>query len=122
MLFQPMRISQNGFFFPGPKIRVIRATSKKHETINILFTYYFHFIFSNILLRLVECPGQAMAPYFPVTVKSTREVAGFNALAEALLRLDFIHAVSDVRRYIIIYFDFYPQLYIPSTINIDYTY
>jgi len=54
---------------------------------------------SNILLRLVECPGQAMAPYFPVTVKSTREVAGFNALAEALLRLDFIHAVSDVRRF-----------------------
>ena len=56
------------------------------------------FIFSNILLRLVECPGQAMAPYFPVTVKSTREVAGFNALAEALLRLDFIHAVSDIRQ------------------------
>jgi len=54
---------------------------------------------SNILLRLVECPGQAMAPYFPVTVKSTREVAGFNALAEALLRLDFIHAVSDIRRF-----------------------
>ena len=60
--------------------------------------YFVFFIFSNILLRLVECPGQAMAPYFPVTVKSTREVAGFNALAEALLRLDFIHAVSDVRR------------------------
>ena len=47
----------------------------------------------------MECPGQAMAPYFPVTVKSTREVAGFNALAEALLRLDFIHAVSDIRRF-----------------------
>ena len=65
-------------------------------TSSILLLLYF----SNILLRLVECPGQAMAPYFPVTVKSTREVAGFNALAEALLRLDFIHAVSDVRRYV----------------------
>lgn len=50
------------------------------------------------MLRL-ESPGQTIAPYFPVTVKNTREVAGFNALAEALLRLDFIHAVSDIRRF-----------------------
>ena len=54
--------------------------------------------FSNILLRL-ESPGQTLSPYFPVTVKNTREVAGFNPLAEALLRLDFIRAVSDVRRF-----------------------
>ena len=40
-----------------------------------------------------------MLPYFTVTVKSTCEVAGFNALAEALLRLDFLHAVSDIRRF-----------------------
>ena len=32
-------------------------------------------------------------------MKSTREIAGFNGLAEALLRLDFIRAVSDIRRF-----------------------
>jgi len=53
---------------------------------------------SNILLRL-ESPGQSVAPYCPITVKSTREIAGFNGLAEALLRLDFIRAVSDIRRF-----------------------
>ena len=53
---------------------------------------------SNILLRL-ESPGQSMVPYCPITVKSTREIAGFNGLAEALLRLDFIRAVSDIRRF-----------------------
>ena len=40
-----------------------------------------------------------MVPYCPITVKSTREIAGFNGLAEALLRLDFIRAVSDIRRF-----------------------
>ena len=38
-------------------------------------------------------------PYCPITVKSTREIAGFNGLAEALLRLDFIRSVSDIRRF-----------------------
>lgn len=40
-------------------------------------------------------------PFFPVTVKSTKEVAGFNALADALLRLDFVTAVRDIRRCVI---------------------
>jgi F-box protein 25/32 len=57
------------------------------------------FYYSNILLRLESQPGQATAPYCPITVKSTREIAGFNGLAEALLRLDFIHAVGDIRRF-----------------------
>ena len=47
----------------------------------------------------MESPGQSVAPYCPITVKSTREIAGFNGLAEALLRLDFIRAVSDIRRF-----------------------
>ena len=34
-----------------------------------------------------------------ITVKSTKEVAGFNGLADAFLRLDFIHALRDVRRF-----------------------
>ena len=38
-------------------------------------------------------------PYCPITVKSTKEVAGFNALADALHKLDFLNAVRDVRRF-----------------------
>lgn len=38
-------------------------------------------------------------PHCQITVKSTKEVAGFNALADAFLRLDFIHALRDVRRF-----------------------
>ena len=63
-----------------------------------ILTTDLHFFSSNILLRL-ESPGQSVAPYCPITVKSTREIAGFNGLAEALLRLDFIRAVSDIRRF-----------------------
>ena len=63
-----------------------------------ILTIYSQFFSSNILLRL-ESPGQSVAPYCPITVKSTREIAGFNGLAEALLRLDFIRAVSDIRRF-----------------------
>jgi hypothetical protein len=36
-------------------------------------------------------------PYCPITLKNTREVAGFNELAEAMLRLDMIQAVKDIR-------------------------
>ena len=36
-------------------------------------------------------------PFCPITVKSTKEVAGFNGIAEVLLRLDFINAVRDIR-------------------------
>ena len=38
-------------------------------------------------------------PYFNIMLKSTREIKGFNALAEALLRLDFMNAVKDIRRF-----------------------
>lgn len=38
-------------------------------------------------------------PYCPITIKSTKEVAGFNNLADALLRLDFINSVHDIRRF-----------------------
>jgi len=55
---------------------------------------------SNIFLRIESSPGQGKSvPYCPITVKSTREIVGFNGLAEALLRLDFLGAVSDIRRF-----------------------
>jgi len=38
-------------------------------------------------------------PYCPITLKNTKEIAGFNGLADALLRLDFINAVRDIRRF-----------------------
>ena len=43
-------------------------------------------------------PPYSLQPHFPVTLKSTREVMGFNLLGDALHRLDFVNAVRDVRR------------------------
>ena len=74
-----------------PKSSILTKNSQKPYKTFFCFS-------SNILLRL-ESPGQSMVPYCPITVKSTREIAGFNGLAEALLRLDFIRAVSDIRRF-----------------------
>ncbi|XP_076333501.1 F-box only protein 25-like isoform X1 [Tachypleus tridentatus] len=38
-------------------------------------------------------------PHFPITIKSTREVAGYNTISEAFRRLDFRNAVKDIRRF-----------------------
>ena len=46
-----------------------------------------------VLLRLDD----RTQPFCTITLKNTREVAGFNELAEAMLRLDMIQAVKDVR-------------------------
>jgi len=40
-----------------------------------------------------------LQPFCPITIKCTREIAGFNTLSDALKRLDFISAVHDVRRF-----------------------
>lgn len=39
------------------------------------------------------------APYCPITLKSTKEVAGFNTISEAFYRLDFCNAIQDIRRF-----------------------
>ncbi|GAB6033639.1 hypothetical protein CHUAL_013702 [Chamberlinius hualienensis] len=41
----------------------------------------------------------AWQPYCPITIKCTREIAGFNGLSEAFKRLDFPNAVRDIRRF-----------------------
>ena len=65
----------------------------------IISSFFLHFS-SNIFLRIESSPGQGKSvPYCPITVKSTREIVAFNGLAEALLRLDFLGAVSDIRRF-----------------------
>eukprot|EP00095_Tigriopus_kingsejongensis_P009453 maker-scaffold197_size267318-snap-gene-0.13 protein:Tk09453 transcript:maker-scaffold197_size267318-snap-gene-0.13-mRNA-1 annotation:"f-box only protein 25" len=51
------------------------------------------------LNRQLSLPRIISQPYYNITLKSTREVAGFNGLAEALLRLDFLNAVKDIRRF-----------------------
>jgi len=40
-----------------------------------------------------------LLPFSPITIKSTKEVAGFNSLTDVLKRLDFLSAVHDVRRF-----------------------
>lgn len=41
----------------------------------------------------------SLQPFCPIVIKCTREVAGFNSLADVLKRLDFTSAVRDVRRF-----------------------
>ncbi|XP_063241117.1 F-box only protein 32 [Bacillus rossius redtenbacheri] len=41
----------------------------------------------------------AVQPHCQITIKSTREIAGFNGLSDALKRLDFRSAVHDIRRF-----------------------
>jgi len=40
-----------------------------------------------------------LQPFCPIFIKCTREVAGFNSLADVLKRLDFTSAVHDIRRF-----------------------
>merc|ERR1719370_1867133 len=41
----------------------------------------------------------SLQPFCPIIIKCTREVAGFNSLADVLKRLDFTSAIRDVRRF-----------------------
>jgi len=41
----------------------------------------------------------SLQPFCPITIKCTREVAGFNTLSDVLKRLDFRSAAHDVRRF-----------------------
>jgi len=40
-----------------------------------------------------------LQPFCPITIKCTREIAGFNTLSDVLKRLDFRSAVHDIRRF-----------------------
>lgn len=46
-----------------------------------------------------HCSLPSLQPFCPIVIKCTREVAGFNSLADVLKRLDFTAAVRDVRRF-----------------------
>ena len=41
----------------------------------------------------------SLQPYSPIVTQCTREVVGFNSLADVLKRLDFRSAVHDIRRF-----------------------
>ena len=41
----------------------------------------------------------SLQPFCPIVTKCTREVVGFNSLADVLKRLDFRSAVHDIRRF-----------------------
>lgn len=53
------------------------------------------------IANAVDDPEQreCWQPYCPITLKCTREIAGFNGLGEAFKRLDFPNAVRDIRRF-----------------------
>lgn len=54
---------------------------------------------SNHLSSLPSLPQPPPQRSMAVTIKSTREVAGYNTISEAFYRLDFVSAISDVRRF-----------------------
>ena len=41
----------------------------------------------------------SLQPFCPIVTKCTKEVVGFNSLADVLKRLDFRSAVHDIRRF-----------------------
>ncbi|KAK6634175.1 hypothetical protein RUM44_004783 [Polyplax serrata] len=45
------------------------------------------------------CNDGTIQPHCHITIKCTREIAGFNGLSDAFKRLDFRNAVHDVRRF-----------------------
>merc|ERR1711892_308858 len=54
----------------------------------------------NMLIRLERHRSlPTLQPFCPIITKCTREVAGFNSLADVLKRLDFRSAVHDIRRF-----------------------
>ena len=47
----------------------------------------------------VGSPPTNQPPFCQITLKSTREVAGYNTISEAFYRLDFCSAIRDIRRF-----------------------
>lgn len=43
--------------------------------------------------------GGCMPPHYHITIRCTREIAGFNGLTEAVKRLDFRRSVRDRKRF-----------------------
>jgi len=43
--------------------------------------------------------AQQQAPFCHITLKCTKEVAGYNTISEAFYRLDFCNAIRDIRRF-----------------------
>lgn len=44
-------------------------------------------------------PSSSWPPFCQITLKSTREVSGYNTISEAFHRLDFTSAITDIRRF-----------------------
>jgi len=54
----------------------------------------------NLIIRLERHRSlPTLQPFCPIIIKCTREVVGFNSLADVLKRLDFRSAVHDIRRF-----------------------
>lgn len=60
-----------------------------------------HKLFSGVFLDIYRSSDSEVEipPHCHITLKCTREIAGFNALGEAVRRLDFRSAVKDRKRF-----------------------
>jgi len=55
---------------------------------------------ANLIIKLERHRSlPTLQPFCPIIIKCTREVVGFNSLADVLKRLDFRSAVHDIRRF-----------------------
>lgn len=76
------------------KNAVVRFVSKALSELPCLFILNF------VLSRLERHRSlPSLQPFCPIVTKCTREVVGFNSLADVLKRLDFRSAVHDIRRF-----------------------
>ncbi|CAB3388764.1 Hypothetical predicted protein, partial [Cloeon dipterum] len=53
----------------------------------------------SLSLTLQQDNDNSLQPHFQITIKCTKEIAGFNGLSDSIQRLDFVSAVHDTRRF-----------------------
>lgn len=72
---------------------------KTNEIKNFLFFSVSHLHRSNSTNSNSDNSDDEIPPHCHITIRCTREIAGFNGLGEAVRRLDFRSSVRDRRRF-----------------------
>ena len=79
-----------------------RPEDRRNAVIRSAFSHTYKNIqyISQLFFRLERHRSlPSLQPFCPIVTKCTREVVGFNSLADVLKRLDFRSAVHDIRRF-----------------------
>ena len=76
----------------------VKAVGSVRSGSGLSLVFYVLQVNRNVWLRLSSNSSRRQ-PFCQITLKNTPEVAGANGLADALIRLDFISALADMRRF-----------------------